>query len=201
MLKVQSYINSPVDSVTYIVYNPNNSEAFVIDPGTENDLRITSFLNENSLELNFIFLTHEHFDHILGVNFLRNTYPQVKVISSQKTSERLHNPKKNLAIFHNQINLVVNNADIIMEEGNLQMIGLEFEVFKTPGHTDSSISLKFENSFFSGDFLLVGTRLVTNLPTGSKLQYEESINKYQHMLNKLTIFPGHGEKYIYNYIK
>ena len=198
MLKVQHYINSPIDSVTYIVYNPNNSEAFIIDPGTENDLRITAFLNENNLELNFIFLTHEHFDHILGVNFLRNTFPKVKVISSQKTSERLNNPKKNLAIFHNQINLVVDNADIIIEEGFLNMIGLEFEVLKTPGHTDSSISLKFENSFFSGDFLLISTRIVTNLPTGSKIQYQESIKKHQNVLNRLTIFPGHGQKYIYN---
>ena len=198
MLNVQHYINSPIDSVTYIVYNPNNSEAFIIDPGTENDLRITAFLNENNLELNFIFLTHEHFDHILGVNFLRNTFPKVKVISSQKTSERLNNPKKNLAIFHNQINLVVDNADVIIEEGFLNMIGLEFEVLKTPGHTDSSISLKFENSFFSGDFLLISTRIVTNLPTGSKIQYQESIKKHQNVLNRLTIFPGHGEKYIYN---
>ena len=198
MLRVKHYINSPIDSVTYIVYNPNNSEAFIIDPGTENDSRITAFLNENDLELNFIFLTHEHFDHILGVNFLRYKFPKIKVISSQKTSERLNNPKRNLAIFHNQNNLVVDHADILIEEGCLNMIGLEFEVFKTPGHTDSSISLKFENSFFSGDFLLIGTRIVTNLPTGSKIQYRESIEKHHDMLNRLTIYPGHGEKYIYN---
>ena len=198
MISVQSFTNLPIDSVTYIISNLKNSKAIIIDPGTDHDERIPAYLEENCLELSFIFLTHEHFDHILGVNFLRNTFPKVKVISSEKTSQRLANPKKNLAIFHNQMNLIVNKAEIIVEEGSLKMIGLEFEVFKTPGHTDSSISLKFENSFFSGDFLLLGSRIVTNLPTGSKKQYDESVDQCQSILSGLTIFPGHGEKYIYN---
>lgn len=198
MIRIKSFVNSPIDSVTYIIWNSKNQEALVIDPGTENDERIPDYLRENSLELKYIFLTHEHFDHILGVNFLRKIKSGIKVISSKKTSERLPNPKKNLAIFHNQINLIVNEADIIVEEGNLQLIDLDFEIFKTPGHTDSSISLKIKDSFFSGDFLLQGTRIVTNLPTGSKKSYQDSINKHHNMLCGKTIFPGHGEQYIYN---
>lgn len=198
MVNIKSFVNSPVDSVTYILSNPENAEALVIDPGTQDDKRISSYIEENKLNLKYIFLTHEHFDHILGVNFLRSRFHHVKVVSSEKTSERLVNPKKNLAIFHNQINLVVDKSDINVEEGKLEMIGLEFEVFRTPGHTDSSISLKLNNSFFSGDFLLQGTRVVTNLPTGSKKIYQETSTRYHDMLIGLTIFPGHGEQYIYN---
>lgn len=198
MFNLQQFENSPIDSITYIISNPKNNKAIIIDPGTENDTRITDFLKESNLKLEFIFLTHEHFDHILGVNYLRTQFSDVKLISSQKTSERLLNPKKNLAIFHNQINLMVQEADEIIEEGKLDVIGLEFVVYKTPGHTDSSISFKIDDSFFSGDFLLQGTRIVTNLPTGSKKQYQESIEKYKEMLNGLTIYPGHGESYNYN---
>lgn len=198
MFDLQQFENSPIDSITYIISNPKNNKAIIIDPGTENDTRITDFLKERNLELEFIFLTHEHFDHILGVNYLRTQFPDVKLISSQKTSERLPNPKKNLAIFHNQIYLVVQEADEIIEEGKLEIIGLDFLVYTTPGHTDSSISLKINDSFFSGDFLLQGTRIVTNLPSGSKKQYQESIEKYKEMLNGLTIYPGHGESYNYN---
>lgn len=199
MFNLQQFENSPIDSITYIISNPKNNKAIIIDPGTENDTRITDFLKECNLELECIFLTHEHFDHILGVNYLRKQFPDIKLISSQKTSERLPNPKKNLAVFHNQINLVIEEADEIIEEGNLEMIDLDFKIFKTPGHTDSSISLKINDSFFSGDFLLQGTRIVTNLPTGSKKQYLESLEKYKEMLNGLTIYPGHGESYNYNY--
>lgn len=198
MINIKSFINSPVDSVTYILSNPENAEALVIDPGTQDDERISTYIEENKLKLMYIFLTHEHFDHILGVNFLRSKFQEIKVVSSEKTSERLVNPKKNLAIFHNQINLVVDKSDVNVEEGYLKMIGLKFEVFKTPGHTDSSLSLKLGNSFFSGDFLLQGTRVITNLPTGSKKIYQETSTKYHDMLIGLTIFPGHGEQYIYN---
>ncbi|HIC8646197.1 TPA: MBL fold metallo-hydrolase, partial [Elizabethkingia meningoseptica] len=150
MFTLHSFENYPIDSVTYIISNPGLKEALIIDPGTENDTRIINYLSAHGLDLKFIFLTHEHFDHILGVNFLRENFPNTAVITSLKTSERLSNPKKNLAIFHNQINLVVKKADIIVEEGAYKMIGLEFEIFYTPGHTDSSISLKICDSFFSG---------------------------------------------------
>ncbi|HAY3544500.1 TPA: MBL fold metallo-hydrolase [Elizabethkingia anophelis] len=197
MFTLHSFENYPIDSVTYIISNPGLKEALIIDPGTENDTRITNYLSAHGLDLKFIFLTHEHFDHILGVNFLRENFPDMEVIASMKTSERLSNPKKNLAIFHNQINLVVKNADILVEEGPCKMIGLEFEIFNTPGHTDSSISLKINNSFFSGDFLLRGTRIVTNLPTGSKKDYQQSLEKYKNMLKGINVFPGHGETYIF----
>ncbi|PRB05607.1 MBL fold metallo-hydrolase [Chryseobacterium sp. MYb7] len=197
MLTIQLFENSPIDSISYILANPQNQEALIIDPGTENDKRITDYLYDNNLDLKFIFLTHEHFDHILGVNFLRENFPNVKVISSHKTSERLPNPKKNLAIFHNQNKLVVDKSEIIVEEGYFKMIDYEFEIYNTPGHTDSSISLKIGDFFFSGDFLLQGTRIVTNLPTGSKKTYQQSIEKHKNMLQGVTIFPGHGEKYIF----
>ena len=95
MIKVEAFTNSPIDSVTYIISNSRNSESIVIDPGTDQDERISNYLYENGLKLQFIFLTHEHFDHILGVNFLRKSFPDIKVISSEKTSERLYNSKKN----------------------------------------------------------------------------------------------------------
>ncbi|WP_294324202.1 MBL fold metallo-hydrolase [uncultured Chryseobacterium sp.] len=186
-----------MDSVSYILSNNESRKALIIDPGTESDTRLTEYLDDNRLDLKFIFLTHEHFDHILGVNFLRERFPDVLVVSSPETSDRLANPKKNLAIFHNQMNLVVETADILINEGRINMIDLEFEIFSTPGHTDSSLSLKINDSFFSGDFLLQGSRIVTNLPTGSKKNYQESIEKYNIMLQGITIYPGHGETYTF----
>ena len=198
MIKVEAFTNSPIDSVTYIISNSQNTESIIIDPGTDQDERIINYLYENSLKLKFIFLTHEHFDHILGVNFLRRTFPDIIVLSSEKTSERLPDSKKNLSIFFNQMNLIVNKSENIVEAGSLNLIGLDFEIIETPGHTDSSLSLRLGTFFFSGDFLLKGNRAVTNLPTGSIKQYNSSLNKCQSILKGLSIFPGHGEKYIYD---
>lgn len=197
-INIHSFKNSPIDSVSYLIWNENNGKSFIIDPGTENDTRITDFLKEKNLILEYIVLTHEHFDHILGVNFLRECFKNIQIISSGKTSDRLPNPKKNLSIFHNQTRLIVEKADIIIEEGSLDLIGKRFDFFSTPGHTDSSISIKYKNNFFSGDFLLIGERVVTNLPTGSKVQYQKTLEQYNTMLEGMTIFPGHGKPYIYN---
>lgn len=197
MYTIVKFENQPIDSITYIISNIETKETLIIDPGTVNDQRLIDYLILQNLKLKVVFLTHEHFDHIQGVNYLREEFNQIKVIASKKTSERLNNSKKNLAIFHNNFDLKVNKADIEIEEGVVEMIGLQFEVLSTPGHTDSSLSLKLQNNLFSGDFLLRGTRVVTNLPTGSKVQYKESIDKYSALLKGIIVYPGHGESYTY----
>ena len=195
MYAVKSFVNEPVDSVTYVVSNDDNHKALIIDPGTEKDSRIIEYLNKANLIPEYILLTHEHFDHILGVNFLRECYCGIKVAASEKTSLRLPEVKKNLSVFHNQTYLVVKEADVIIEEGSYVFSGLPVDVYHTPGHTDSSLTFIIGTSLFSGDFLLPGVRPVTNLPTGSRTAYQESSDKIRSLFQGLTIYPGHGACY------
>ena len=55
----------------YIIYD--NGEAIIVDPG-DKDERISRFIDENGLKIKFIYLTHCHFDHILGAKWLREKY-------------------------------------------------------------------------------------------------------------------------------
>lgn len=195
MYAVKSFVNEPVDSVTYVVSNNDSQKALIIDPGTENDSRIIEYLNKANLIPEYILLTHEHFDHILGVNHLREVYSDIKLVSSEKTSVRLPEVKKNLSVFHNQTYLVVAEADILVEEGCHFFCGLPVNVYHTPGHTDSSLTFIIGRSLFSGDFLLPFVRPVTNLPTGSRKAYQESLSKIKGRFSGYTIYPGHGTCY------
>lgn len=195
MYAVKSFVNQPVDSVTYVVSDKITHRALIIDPGTENDLRITDYLQEAGLIPEHILLTHEHFDHILGVNFLREYYSGIKLAASSNTSERLPEVKKNLSVFHNQTYLVVDEADIILDEGSYIFSGLPVEVCHTPGHTDSSLTFIIGTSLFSGDFMLPSVRAVTNLPTGSRTAYQESLRKIKGRFSGYTLYPGHGTCY------
>ena len=51
----------------YIVWDENTKNAAVIDPG-DDGAYLSDCLRKNGLTLQFILLTHGHFDHILAVH-------------------------------------------------------------------------------------------------------------------------------------
>lgn len=195
MLCYKSFCNQPIDSVTYLFYCKKDKRGLIIDPGTENHIELLEFLQTNDIKPEYIFLTHEHFDHILGVNTLREEYPNIKLCSSNLTSERLINPKKNLSIFYNQYNLIVQSSEIILKEGVFTFFNTPIMILETPGHTDSSLSFIINDYFISGDFITQNQRTITNLPTGSKKQYNESIIKCSRYLEHKLLLPGHGSPF------
>ena len=198
MIHYKSFVNSPIDSITYIIYNQKKKTGIIIDPGTDEDDRIISFLKEKSIDINHILITHEHFDHILGIKYLKKQKPDIKVCSSEITSNKITNPKNNLSIFYNQTELIVQKSDIILQEGIYNFDGIEVEVVETPGHTISSLSYVIGCYFLSGDFLLPNQRLITNLPTGSKKDYMKSLKKIRGKYEDKIFLPGHGNPFKYN---
>lgn len=80
-------------------------------------------------------------------------------------------------------------------EASSYVDGFDLEVIKTPGHTKDSVSYYFkdDNCIFTGDFLFKGTVGRMDLPGGSVLDMEESLNKVRDYPDDIAIYPGHGE--------
>ena len=74
MIKINMFENKPINSNCYILYNGYSNRCVIIDPGTKNCSNIIPFIKEKKLTPEYVILTHEHFDHIWGVNFLRKKY-------------------------------------------------------------------------------------------------------------------------------
>jgi glyoxylase-like metal-dependent hydrolase (beta-lactamase superfamily II) len=69
-IKVKSFINDPIPSVCYLIYKNNFRDCIIIDPGNKDLIEINQFINEKSLRPVYIIITHEHFDHIVGLESL-----------------------------------------------------------------------------------------------------------------------------------
>lgn len=93
---------------------------------------------------------------------------------------------KNIKIYDN------NN----LEEKEYELIDLKFNVIKTKGHTNDSISFYFkeQNIIFTGDFIFEGTIGRTDLETGNIEEMEKSIKKIKKYPLNTIIYPGHGNK-------
>ncbi|MDR2036301.1 MAG: MBL fold metallo-hydrolase [Bacteroidales bacterium] len=198
-IEVKQIINSPVDSNCFILYIQNNANCIIVDPGAEYCNELLKFIKDRKISPEYIILTHEHFDHIWGVNQLKNLFP-CKVISSAICSEHMIDAKKNLSAFYNQSGFKCCPADITIESINNELLwnGVMIDFFNTPGHTDGSISFYFYNNLFCGDLLIKDFQTVTKLPGGNKNQLKNSLDLvFSKFYNKnIIVYSGHGNPFL-----
>jgi len=188
--------NKPIDSNSFIAYSQKSRNCIIIDPGTEDSSDIIDFINNKRLKPEFIFLTHEHFDHVWGINKLKDIY-NPKIVCSKDCAAKIINKKKNMSVFYNQIGFETTSADIHIEDINnkLEWNGKNVEFIATKGHTDASVCIIIDNNLFTGDTIIRDIKTITKLPGGSKTKIMESISilKNKFFNKKIMIHSGHGE--------
>lgn len=190
-LKIDTWIGDATNC--YIIVDSKSKEAMVIDPAGDVD-KIEELLNILHANLKYIYLTHCHADHILGVMDLKNKCGG-KILIHRYDSEGLNNPDINLSPYIGMGNIEL-EADSRIDDEDLLHIGeLEFKVIHTPGHTKGGTCLycEEENCLFSGDTIFRGTWGRTDLPTSSREDIMDSIvNKIMKLPDETIIYPGHG---------
>lgn len=198
-LQVKLINNRPVNSNSFIVYDKDvNNECFVIDPGTDDCLELEQFLSEESLIPVKIVLTHEHFDHCWGCNFLQNKY-NVPIVCSELCASRVRHHKTNYSVFYNPLASFDINGEIkaIADGETVLFNGHNLKFMIVQGHTDSSMVIELEKHLFTGDALINGLKTVTKLPGGSKQKAIESRSFFEEYNGKgVLVHPGHLEEFI-----
>lgn len=190
-LKINTWVGDPTNC--YIIFDEKSKETMVIDPAGDVD-KIEELINILGGKLKYIYLTHCHGDHIVGVPDLKQRCGG-KILIHFYDAEGLNNSEINLTpyILEKQIEL---EADSRITDGDLIHLGdLEFKVIHTPGHTKGGTSLycKEEGCVFTGDTLFRGTWGRTDCPTGSLEDIMASItNKLLVLPDDTICYPGHG---------
>ena len=196
---VHRFINTPVSSNTYIIYNEITLECIVIDPGTKGAEDIISYISQYNLSPSYIILTHDHFDHVWGVNYLVNKYGP-KIICSHNCAKRLSIPQNyfNLLYYGDNTPLSIEHVDIVLtEDTQLEMVGEVIDLIQTPGHSDSSICVYIKGCLFSGDTLMKGFQPVLKKRHGACLdELLRSVNSIYIAYPKSIVYPGHGDPFL-----
>src|SRR5690554_6936872 len=76
MLKIGKFVVNPLQENTFVL-SDETRECIFIDPGFYFDVEqkeIIDYVKDNKLNPVKITNTHCHFDHIMGVEFIRNRY-------------------------------------------------------------------------------------------------------------------------------
>jgi glyoxylase-like metal-dependent hydrolase (beta-lactamase superfamily II) len=169
----------------------DNGEAALIDvTGTIPEL--DAVLKENNAQLKYVFLTHAHFDHIMGLKALQDKY-QIKVYMHQDDKEILDGTNNFLtAVGMDPIEIPT--VDVYLKDGDKVKVGnAELDVIHLPGHTPGGVGYKYEHWLFAGDTIFMNSIGRTDLQGGDSATLEKSIREKIFTLDDNTIiYTGHG---------
>ncbi|MEO1814192.1 MAG: MBL fold metallo-hydrolase [Acetobacterium sp.] len=184
----------------YLIWDEKTLEAAVIDPGFE-DQRINDIINENKLKVKYILLTHGHFDHLGGVNQLKQL-TGAKVFIHENDADCLLDPRRNLSVLAG-MSMVLEPADEFLKENETIALGeVVIRVIHTPGHSKGGICLLAEDQLFAGDTLFNTSIGRTDFADGDLNELLNGIESKLFILDDATtVLPGHGENTTIGYEK
>ena len=207
-------VYAPVKSNMFTILTGN--DAIVIDPNVDDELLI--LFGKNRIENVNILLTHGHYDHISGVEWLKEQ-TKAMVFCHEMCAKRLKNSNRPLARmvamvlhdedrkdgghryedFKNSYHPFTIDADKTFgKQESLQFGGLEVKVSSTPGHSEGSVCYNLMGKMvFTGDTFLEDHAVITRFPGGNAEDYENIALPYLRSLPKDTvIMPGHGDPFV-----
>lgn len=81
-----------------------------------------------------------------------------------------------------------------LKHNNFFNSSFAYEVIKTPGHTNDSLSIYFKDDkiLFSGDFIFYHTIGRCDLETSDPIAMIESLEKIKNYPKETKVYPGHG---------
>lgn len=185
----------------YFVYREGTQEVIFVDPADRGEY-IYETLQNNGFTVAGILLTHGHFDHIWGVEELREK-SGAKVYAFEGEKNVCANAKLNVSAQVGRAYTV--EPDVYVKDGEeITIAGMTCKAIATPGHTEGSCCYYFEDGGFlmSGDTLFAESVGRTDLPTGSMSTLVRSIKDKLFVLpNETKVYPGHGEATVIGYEK
>lgn len=172
-------------------------------------------LISRNLEPDYVILTHEHVDHLWGLNALRARFPRIKVIAQAECSKAIGDPKSNKAAQY-RIYAVLRfgkdyendeaknrayrcaPAEIVFEDVyEFAWRGFCIRLLHTPGHSPgSSIAVLDEKFIFSGDTMLNEDTFLA-FDGGNADQFSAvTLPRISGLREDAQVFPGHGLPFI-----
>ena len=162
-------ISIPAFQDNYIwVLVDDDRRCIIVDPGES--APVLQAIEENGWHPQAILLTHHHNDHVGGVPDLVAAFPHLVVYGPAETQDK-------------------GTTQVVEEGENILILGYEFSVFATPGHTSGHLCFYRKPYLFCGDTLFSGG--CGRLFEGTPAQMYQSLQKINALPDDTLICCAH----------
>ncbi len=188
---IERIVAPPLGANVYLILDEKKA---LVDVGGDFDFihrAVSGYIDVK--ELDYIILTHTHFDHASATRDLREV-SNAKVMLHEKEYDFAKLQNFSSSFFG--INFPPFEADSLLKEGDVIDLGkLKLEVIHTPGHTPGSICLydEGERLMFTGDTVFPnGGFGRVDFPGGNAVEMIESLKRLSEFDVEI-MYPGHDE--------
>lgn len=214
--EIYRFTYEPVDSNMFFI--PAGDTGIVFDPN-ENEELLPVFEKYGTKHI-VIVLTHEHYDHTNGVQWLQSKVKSTlfcqQDCAKAIATERGNEPKLVAFIlsvkdaadgghryqdFKSSVKKYALQADATFEnEYDLAVDGIQLKCYSMPGHSHgSAVYIWGDKIVFTGDSLIQNTPTILRFSESDKTKYNEITRPFLRSLDKnMLVFPGHGEPFRIN---
>ena len=177
----------------YFIYREGSQDVIFFDPADKGDY-IYETLKEKGFQVKGILLTHGHFDHIWGVNRLKElSGAPLYACEAEKVlcEDAVTNVQDQVGRPY-----TVSPDRYLQDNEEITIADMTCRLIATPGHTVGSCCYYFaeEGILIAGDTLFQDSVGRTDLATGSMGALVRSVKEKLFVLPEETkVYPGHGE--------
>ena len=190
MIKVQIYHVTMLETNCCYLVDEATGKAAVSDPGARSRA-LEAQIDKDGGKLEYVLLTHGHYDHICYAKQLADKYG-AKVVTGKNNDRFLSDVYLNGTKRHG-LPFVPFSADIVLEDGEKFLLGeTEITYLYTPGHTSGCGIFLFDEIMIAGDLIFRDSYGRTDLPSGDDYEMARSLKRVKELDGDYTIIPGHG---------
>lgn len=185
-MKIDSIMVGPIMTNCYLLSDETAGVCALIDSGDEAD-RVLDMVSRSDCALQYILLTHGHFDHTTAVRPILERYPDLPVYINEK--DVVDGRQGDMELVFSR--LPEHNQRYYKEGDTLTLGSLTIRVMETPGHTQGSVCLLVGDVMFSGDTLFRGSCGRTDFAGGDPKAMLASLDRLAALPGNYKVYPGH----------
>lgn len=190
-MKISRVVVGPFQENTYLAVDDGGNAAVLIDPG-DDDPRIARMVEESGAELQAIWVTHGHLDHIGGIAGVRRLW-DVPIYLHPADALLYGEGAVRAALLYGVPFEPPPPPDHDLAEGDRLTLGGEaLDVWHVPGHAPGHVLLHAPGVAFGGDCLFAGSIGRTDLPLSDSAAMRRTLARIATLPPETMVYPGHG---------
>ena len=189
-MTVETFITGPFQENCYLVIDESARQAAIVDPG-DDALVLVAAIRRAGVELQAIWLTHAHLDHIGAVAAIEREF-DVPIFLHPADLPLYRNGARQAEYYGLSFEQPP-DPDVEFRAGmSLALGGLAFEVLHAPGHAPGHVVIHGHGVALVGDCLFAGSIGRTDLPLADGAELARSLSCITALPPETRVLPGHG---------
>jgi glyoxylase-like metal-dependent hydrolase (beta-lactamase superfamily II) len=192
-MKIHINTGGLAETNAYLVVDEASKTAALIDAPENTTADLLALVKQQNLNLEYLLLTHGHWDHISDHKIVTDAFPNAKLLIHRDAEPRLQKPGS--VLFELPYSIPPRDADAYIDDGQKIHIGhVVLSAMHTPGHADGHVVFySAEHAvLFAGDLLMAGAVGRYDLEDGNIEILKKSLRRIMLLPDETRVLSGHG---------